>query len=648
MDYLNNYKPKTIADDSKIELRYPELIQRYSNFLKTNSQENNLDESSSFFTYFKSLDEINYKPLAFKYDLKLKYTPEEKEKEEKKEENSSLETPDWKSRIVKPSLLRYLEGHCWLLSYIVQRIHEESPTILETDCENTQRTACLENVLNSPWTKILSTLFNDNRVIASVQENLPLETLWSFFEESLRKENYQESLDVINALPDNFIVKNVELQCFKDNILSLLSSKKDEKILNYIYQIKDINILVQTILVNMYKWPMEICEGALLHALHHHESETLPSHCKVKMNETLCRVMIFKKILPYCESEINLKDATWFDVVNCTEKTDPGRVIQSLIKENKFELCLEWLEYQSFSSEMHTLITQDLFLGLLKNEEEDFKHANKLLQALPLNHSITMCKGVLKRLEKIKAMRFIVQFMLEHCKATKTLKYKKALIGIDILDELDDEEKRLYIHLIREPLLMLEQLLMNCKFKSLQRILNMIEGKLQEANISIESFDKVIRFYAGKSLDFRVALQRDVVDAKTKDLQFLESDGQGGNEFVMPVNVPTKEEWIPNDKAKECSSCKEVIFSMFNRRHHCRRCGRVVCAMCSQHRMRVAGYPNSVPVRVCKDCKLQTTLQQQVAIGETPFLQCFFIAFNFIVNSVIFLSGSFWTQIIYY
>lgn len=619
LDYLNNYNQKSKVEDSKLEIRLPELIQRYSNFLKPNSEDNNFHSMSSSLEYFKSLDENNYKSLAFKYDFKLKYTLEEEQEEEKKEDNSLLESPDWKSRIVKPSLLRYLEGHCWLLSYLVQRIHEESPTILETDCENTQRTACLENVLNSPWTKILSTLFNDNRVIASVQENLPLKTLWSFFEESLKNEKYQESLDVINAMPDNFLAKNVELQCFKDKILSLLSSTKEERILNYIYQIKDINILVQTILLNMHKWPMEICEDALLHALHHHESESLPSHCKVKMNETLCRVMIFRKILPYCESEINLKDARWFDVVNCTEKTDPGRVIQSLIKENKFELCLEWLEYQRFSSEMHTLVTQDLFLGLLRNEEEDLKHAKKLLQALPLNQSITMCKGVLKRLEKTRALRFVVQFLLEHCKATKTLKYRKALIGIDILDELDDKEKGLYIHLIRDPLLMLEQLLMNCKFKSLQRTLNVIEGKLPEANISIESFDKVIRFYAGKSLDFRVALQRDGVDAKARDSQFLESDGHGGNEFVMPANVPTKEEWIPNDKAKECSSCKEVIFSMFNRRHHCRRCGRVVCAVCSQHRMRVAGYPNSVPVRVCKDCKSQTTLQQQAAIGEKKF-----------------------------
>ena len=40
---------------------------------------------------------------------------------------------------------------------------------------------------------------------------------------------------------------------------------------------------------------------------------------------------------------------------------------------------------------------------------------------------------------------------------------------------------------------------------------------------------------------------------------------------------------------------------MFERRHHCRRCGRVVCTHCSPHRRFVDGY-GQVPVRTCVDC----------------------------------------------
>ena len=53
---------------------------------------------------------------------------------------------------------------------------------------------------------------------------------------------------------------------------------------------------------------------------------------------------------------------------------------------------------------------------------------------------------------------------------------------------------------------------------------------------------------------------------------------------------------------------------MFNRRHHCRRCGRVVCASCSQQRIQVSGYPKSVLVRACDDCKRQTVTHSQLAI----------------------------------
>ncbi|XP_043461874.1 zinc finger FYVE domain-containing protein 26 homolog [Leptopilina heterotoma] len=607
LDYLEHYK-----SESKNSHQFPEIIQRF-----TNNRERNYHQNEEFNETLKSIlnifNQMETSPSVYEYEIKFTYSQNEKNANSEKMYSPS----EWKTRIIKPSLLRYLEEHCWLLSYLVERIHQENSKIFQNH-EN-QRIACLENLLNSKWTKILSSLFDENCVLASVNENLSQSALWHYFHNSLKEKNYHLCLSIINALPDYYLAKNTELQCFKDRILSLMSANVNpEEIMMYIYQINDINTLVQTIMENMHHWPMEICEEALNHSLNHNHSQLLPQHCKIRMNETLCRVRIFRKISPYCMDDINLKNANWLDVVNCTEKTDPARVIQTLVQENKFELCLEWLEFQSFSSEMHTLITQDLFQGLLKNDQLDFNHARKLLKALPQSQSLTMCKGILENLDRIKAMRFIVEFLIENCRAKEEIiTYRKALIGIEILDNLEAKEQGLYISLIKEPLLMLEQLLMNCKFETLQRTLNSIGGKLVEANLSVEHFDGVIRFYASKALDFRVAFQRDGAEVKSRDLQMMESSIDGTKEFIMPANVPTKEEWTPNDKAKECSSCKEVIFSMFNRRHHCRRCGRVVCAMCSEHRMRVSGYPNSVLVRVCKDCKLQTTMQQNFMLGSS-------------------------------
>ena len=40
--------------------------------------------------------------------------------------------------------------------------------------------------------------------------------------------------------------------------------------------------------------------------------------------------------------------------------------------------------------------------------------------------------------------------------------------------------------------------------------------------------------------------------------------------------------WEPDESAHECRLCARR-FTFLNRKHHCRRCGRVVCASCSQH-----------------------------------------------------------------
>lgn len=50
-------------------------------------------------------------------------------------------------------------------------------------------------------------------------------------------------------------------------------------------------------------------------------------------------------------------------------------------------------------------------------------------------------------------------------------------------------------------------------------------------------------------------------------------------EYVRP-------RWQPDDEVDECPIC-EVPFSFWYRKHHCRKCGRVVCASCSPHRITI-------------------------------------------------------------
>ncbi|KAG1694201.1 hypothetical protein DVH05_021857 [Phytophthora capsici] len=61
--------------------------------------------------------------------------------------------------------------------------------------------------------------------------------------------------------------------------------------------------------------------------------------------------------------------------------------------------------------------------------------------------------------------------------------------------------------------------------------------------------------------------------------------------------------WTPDDCSDRCSVCHEV-FTFLNRRHHCRRCLNLVCAVCSPHTvpLRVFSEPTGKRQRVCATC----------------------------------------------
>lgn len=60
------------------------------------------------------------------------------------------------------------------------------------------------------------------------------------------------------------------------------------------------------------------------------------------------------------------------------------------------------------------------------------------------------------------------------------------------------------------------------------------------------------------------------------------------NRISMPTNPRgyTLPHWQPDSEVSECPICKRR-FGLFFRRHHCRKCGRVVCNDCSPHRITI-------------------------------------------------------------
>lgn len=66
--------------------------------------------------------------------------------------------------------------------------------------------------------------------------------------------------------------------------------------------------------------------------------------------------------------------------------------------------------------------------------------------------------------------------------------------------------------------------------------------------------------------------------------------------------------------------CRRSAFTMLCRRHHCRRCGRVVCHVCSKKRITIRELYDDVQVRSCDDCykQMQNIDQKKSSNPSTP------------------------------
>lgn len=60
--------------------------------------------------------------------------------------------------------------------------------------------------------------------------------------------------------------------------------------------------------------------------------------------------------------------------------------------------------------------------------------------------------------------------------------------------------------------------------------------------------------------------------------------------------------WTHDSLATKCNLCSQS-FSLLNRRHHCRKCGGIVCSACSEFERLLPNIDLEKPVRVCDSCE---------------------------------------------
>ena len=74
--------------------------------------------------------------------------------------------------------------------------------------------------------------------------------------------------------------------------------------------------------------------------------------------------------------------------------------------------------------------------------------------------------------------------------------------------------------------------------------------------------------------------------------------------------------WEPDESRKDCSLCLRP-FSLFNRRRHCRSCGRLACMACFTQRCHLPGYPENAPQVCCERCLDSRRAWFAMSVGES-------------------------------
>lgn len=211
------------------------------------------------------------------------------------------------------------------------------------------------------------------------------------------------------------------------------------------------------------------------------------------------------------------------------------------------------------------------------SECRDTESINELIK----NHNspVNLFEKVLNSVDNLDCKEFIINLILERQFSPI---YKNHLLGVRMIKHLNEKKRPYYMPIIYEPQLIFEQMLMNMELGALEKCVKLVDKDLND----------LIELYAKKSVD--IILVKDSVSINGSDTTMISSNylsgslnflansfnqtfntftsinQQGNDSFIMPINVPARNQWISDHKVLYCMACKIEKFSMFNRKHHCR------------------------------------------------------------------------------
>ncbi|XP_017271896.1 zinc finger FYVE domain-containing protein 26 isoform X2 [Kryptolebias marmoratus] len=429
----------------------------------------------------------------------------------------------------------------------------------------------------------------------------------------------------------------------RDRLLACAALEGGAESMAQLFRVQDANLRARVGLQALERWPLSACLELIEFCLNDPNTDTsLKTDLQLKNKE----LSIYRWMM---DLQLPLPWGTWQEL-RAESKTHPESMLSLILEAKEFSLCEQWVELYPVSEQLKLKLQTEHLLSLLEKEQTD--EAFQLLEGLAdLGVGVDVCERALDRRPGLAACHFLADYLTLHSQRRVSEARRQHIhalhLGSKVLLTLPPAARQDYFPLVSEPLLMLEQLLMNLKVEwaevAMQTLRSLLIG--QEAGFSAEDVDKLLADYACKALDFSCAprertrsdsvislqdtlLQCPNQESSSQSSSRIESPASSTNntpthtssasssdrergssarrrrslaKFQPPDQPPAKKDWVPDTQHDVCMVCRRERFTMFNRRHHCRRCGRLVCNACSERKMPVDGCPGE-DVRVCDQC----------------------------------------------
>ncbi|XP_074146561.1 zinc finger FYVE domain-containing protein 26 isoform X3 [Sminthopsis crassicaudata] len=467
-------------------------------------------------------------------------------------------------------------------------------------------------------------------VLLGLHSPVAMDVLTKAFEEALVARDWTRALQLMDLYGQDM----EELSSIRDVVLSC-ATVNDKDGWHYLFSVKDAVLRSKMALWLVERWPLEPCLEILAFCI---SEPAIPEELVSELHTKLNELQVYQKILDLQSTPLW---PDWQTLKRCCAD-NPPMVMDLILEAKEYELCEKWGNLYPIPREHLISLNQKHLLYLL--DSGDHEKALQLLQRIsdPIMR-LDVTERSLDQHPGLAASHFLANYLTTHfyreLTATRHYEIQALYVGSKVLLTLPESHRASYSHLSSSPLLMLEQLLMNMKVDwatvALQTLHHLLAG--QEIGFTMEDIDALLSRYAGKALDFPYSLKEKRSDSvihpqeifnqvsepetlsrstsvelsaaafpgvsfvrssSLKERSFPHSDPL---EFVPPEKPPARQHWVPDEMEITCMVCRSEHFTMFNRRHHCRRCGRLVCGSCSTKKMDVEGSREN-PARVCDQC----------------------------------------------